>query len=198
MWHTNLDGVDFSSYKAFKNSVIGQGWNLDGYYGAQCWDGCDMLYRHIGRVFRTSSYYGGDGGISSTWEDTRCRAYNGAEPMSVVTDLTKIKKGDLVIFSRYYGGGYGHGGYANSDYAGSNNIEILSQNYRNYNLTNGSPFSLDVMNLTYFLGAFRWSGWNGGDPGPNPPDPTPGYGSSTFPHGKFPWVLMAHRLRARR
>lgn len=198
MWHSNLTGVNFSSYTAFRNSVIGQGWDLDGYYGAQCWDGCDMVYAHLGRVFRTTAYYGGDGGISSTWEDSRCRAYNGSPPMSIITNKTQIKRGDLVIFSRHYGGGYGHGGYADTDYNGTNTLSILSQNYRNSNLTTGSAFSIDPMNLAYFLGAFRWSGWNGGDPGPNPPDPTPGYGSSTFPHGKFPWVLMAHRLRARR
>lgn len=194
MWHNNLNGVDFSTYDTFKRSVEGQGWDLDGYYGAQCWDGCDMVYAYLGRRLATARYFdeNADGYVYTCWTWEQCRNLNGSAPFSLVTNKADLKKGDIIIWSSAIGFVAGHCGYANEDYNGTNEISTLSQNYHNSNLNTGSAFSIDSISLSAFLGAFRWSAWNGTKP-PDPPEPTPP--SFTTSGGSFPWVLVARKLR---
>lgn len=201
-WHTNLNGVDFSTYDTFKRSVEGQGWDLDGYWGAQCWDGSNMIYQHVGMRLRTASYYGGDAYVYTCWTWEACRNYNGSGYFSLVADKTQLKKGDVIIWSDQVATGFtGHTGYANEDYNGTNSISTLSQNWRNPSEVRGSAFSVDNISLNAFLGAFRYSGWNGTKP-PDPPDPPeppkPDFPSLRGTSGKFPWVLYARKLRERR
>ena len=64
----------------------------------------------------------------------------------------------------------------------------MGQNQENSSATTGYKVTIDNMNVTKFLGAFRYKGWE--------TPPTPIY----LPHAKhkFNWVLYAEKLRNKR
>lgn len=149
--------VPIESYQVFRDTVIGNGYDLDGHYSYQCWDGACLLWQQIGRWL-----YTGNGCASGCW--TLERDVNAGDDFDLIYDKKQIKRGDVVVFSC---GQYGHIGYADEDYNGSDYIRLLGQNQ-----SADMKFCVINMGLGTFLGAFRFKQW-AKKPTPTPPAPTP-------------------------
>lgn len=171
-----IPSVPHSSYDEFRNAVNGRGFDLDGFAGYQCWDGVDLLYQQsdVGQYLYTAHNIDPDlvGTAKSCWQNSSARALNGSGHFSIITDKTKIKKGDIIVFNTWTGwyGSSGHIGFADEDYNGTEYINILSQNYgTGSNPNTGKPFNIAQAFLGgAFLGVFRYDAWNQ----PTPPTPT--------------------------
>jgi len=140
--------VDVSSYDAFRNNVVNHGYDIDNYYGFQCWDGAALLWQQIGRDLST----GGTGAAKGCW--TNARDKNAGSDFDVVTSQTSLRRGDVIVFG---GGQYGHIGFVDR-INGDGTINVLGQNQNGG--VNGSPFNVIRMSLGNFLGAFRFKRWN--------------------------------------
>lgn len=180
--------VPHATYDEFRNAVNGHGYDLDGYYGYQCWDGVDLLYEQsdVGQYLTTAN----TGLVKNCWLNISARESNGSGHFEIVgSSPVLIKKGDILVFNTYSGwyGTTGHIGFANEDYNGTDYISLLSQNFGSgSNPQTGKPFN--IMNAflgTAFLGAFRYKPW-----AVTPPTPTQ-------TEHNFPWVLFARKLRNR-
>ena len=169
-----IPSVPHSTYDKFRNAVNGRGFDLDGYFGYQCWDGVDLLYQQsdVGQYLYTAHNVGqGEGTAKSCWLNDTARGLNGSGHFSIITDKTQIKKGDIIVFNTYQGwyGSAGHIGFADEDYNGTEYINILSQNFgAGSNPDTGKPFNIAQALLgSAFLGVFRYDGWQ-----ETPPTPT--------------------------
>lgn len=180
--------VPIDSYVSFRTAVLnraaqGLGFDLDGYYGFQCWDLGQLLYSQLGRRFVTKNSFTGAEGIdvyvSTTWTYLPARNSNSASPFSLVTNWTDVKRGDMCIWAA--GGcdgniGFaGHNAYADSDVTTADQfLTCLGQNQVGYEVAAGGypPTLNSYFNRKGFLGAFRFNPWHGSSPQPpNPPDP---------------------------
>lgn len=177
-----------NSYDEFRNAVNGLFIDLDGLYGAQCWDGACLIYvqNDINQYLYTGITFGGQGYAKECWTYPEARALNGSGHFSLVYNKEDIKKGDIIVFDSTSYSVTGHIAYANEDYNGTNTISCLGENQgAGSNPTTGKAFSINNLNLGTFLGAFRLDMWIR-------PSPTP-----TRKRGKFPWVLYARKLRSK-
>lgn len=178
--------VPHATYDEFRNAVNGRGFDLDGFFGYQCWDGADLIYQQpdVGQYLYTGITFGGQGLAKECWTYADARQLNGSGHFSMVFNKTEIKKGDIIVFNTYSGwyGSAGHIGFANEDYNGTDTISLLSQNFgQGANPTTGKPFN--IMNAylgAAFLGAFRYDAW--AQPVP-PPTPT------SKKKRRFPWAI---------
>lgn len=162
----NYYHVDISSYEKFRNEVIGKGYDIDGSYGFQCWDGACLLWEQIGRWL-----YTGNGCASGCW--TLKRNENAGQDFDLIYDKKDIRRGDVVVFSC---GQYGHIGYADEDYSGKEYIRLLGQNQ-----SADMRFCVVNMSLGTFLGAFRYKQWAAA-PAPAP-EPSTGVVEYTYKQG---------------
>lgn len=146
--------VPIDSYDHFRNAVINKGYNIDGSYGAQCWDGVGLLWQQLGMWLQT-----GNGCAYGCW--TLKKDANAGTKFSLITEKAQIKKGDVLVFRT---GEFGHIGFADEDYNGGNSIRLLGQNQGGAAYSGGgSCFNVINMSMATFLGAFRYSGWGTSD-----------------------------------
>ena len=191
-----------SSYDTARADILaraaqGLGYDFDGYHGYQCWDVGANWYGLIGKSFQTKSSYTGAGGADSyvltTWTYAPAFANNSAVPMTAVTDLNQIKRGDMLIWGA--GGAIalsGHNAFADEDYNnGKETIRALGQNQQDANFQTGHIPTLNDIPKRGLLGAFRYTKWTGSTPSP---DPSPSLGRM---NSEFPWVLYSRKLRNR-
>ena len=152
--------VPVDSYDSFKNTVLGKGYDVDGKFGYQCWDGASLLWNQLGMTLYTQySYYGsGSAGVRTCWENKTLRKINAGTRFTLITDVTDIRRGDVLVFGS---SSSGHICFADESYRdGMSRINILGQNQTNPNNTTGHVFDVISMSLSSFLGAFRYNGWN--------------------------------------
>ena len=154
--------VDISSYDAFKNATNGKAYDMDGSFGAQCWDGVQLFYRRLGKTLYTE--YGLGVGSSqyakSCWLNAQCRAANAGSDFILIYNISDVKRGDIVVFDQISSQRpAGHVGFADSDYNGGSYISTFGQNQKNANANTGSPFCVMDIAASRFLGAFRYKGW---------------------------------------
>lgn len=187
--------VPHANYIEFRNYVNGRGFDMDGYYGYQCWDGVDLLYEQsdVGQYLYTAFNFDPSlsSGVKTCWLYAPARARNGSGHFSEVTRVEDIKQGDIIVLNQYSGwyGSTGHIGFADSDYNGTDYINILGQNQGAGNPNFGSPFNIfrSYIGSGAFLGAFRYDAWQQPDP------PTP---SGTVVKRKhFPWGVAWRHWR---
>lgn len=173
-----------ATFDEFKNAVNGQFVDLDGAFGAQCWDGACLIYvqDNVGQYLYTGANFGGLGLAKECWTYIQARNLNASGHFSAVYNKADIKKGDIIVFNTYGGwyGNAGHIGYACSDYNGTDYIDILSENFgQGSNPTTGKAFNILQAYLgSAFLGAFRYDAWQETPP---PPPPTPTSSKRHFP-----------------
>ena len=141
--------VPTDSWQSFRNAVINQAFDVDGAYGAQCWDGGALFWLNaVGRTLST----GGTGAARGAWE--AARGYNAGSEFELITDRNAIQPGDWLFFG---GTQWGHVGMAVSNNLGGY-VRLLGQNQTGNG--NGAPFSEINMNLGSFLGAMRLKRWH--------------------------------------
>ena len=175
--------VDISSYENFKNAVLGNGYDVDGLYGFQCVDMPKLLAYNAGR---SSPYWLSlpDGYAYEGWSVLSNREYNAGDLFDLIYSKADIRKGDLVVLSNTTSNPYGHIAFANTDWdANTTSAVLLGQNQVNPSASQGHVNTLTEVNVTTFLGGFRFRRWVT----PIPP--------IILNQGQFPWFLVANKLR---
>lgn len=180
--YTGLVTVDISSFEAFLADVLGNSYDVDGLYGAQCVDMAKLL---AGNAGRTSPYWLSrpDGYAYQGWTDIYSREYNGYAYFDFVYDKSAVIVGDLVVLNNTSSNPYGHIAFATTNWnAGTTVAPLLGQNQENPSATVGYKNTITNVNVTTFLGAFRFRGWQTQD----------------TRKSKFPFYIYARRNRERR
>ncbi len=143
--------VPIGSYQEFKNAVNGNGYDIDGYYGWQCWDGTALLWQQLGMSLLT-----GNGLAIGCWDLKRNQ--NVGDKFDLVTDVNSLRLGDVVVMRPNHIGffdGY-EGGY----------MRILGQNQGGARgPVDGMAFNIVRIAKSAFAGAFRYRGWQQAAPG---------------------------------
>lgn len=191
-FYTRYVTIPIDTYLAWKNTVAGNGYDADGYYGDQCWDLVAEFWYNVG--FGTGYPHTGPNQYASEcWTVSREQntSYNGTTYFDLIYNLADVKQGDVVV----YAGSPGHIGFADEDYNPSKGgfLAVLGQNQGSggvppaiNNPAGGTTANVqDLYTASAFLGAFRYRGWSG----PTPPTPV---------KNKFPWVLYARKFRQSR
>lgn len=166
--------LDVSSPQAFANATLGQCINVDGYYGAQCWDSMSaFFYNYAGRILNTC----GTGAAKGTIADG-CWQKNAGNEFVMIWNPREIQAGDIAVYST---GQWGHigmamGGYNNGYFA------LLGQNQGGRACPGGGAAG-NIINLSTrdFIGAFRPKAYIKPEPTPAPtPKPTPAPSADTY------------------
>ena len=168
--------LDVSSPQAFANQTLGQCINVDGYYGAQCWDSMSaFFYNYAGRILNTC----GTGAAKGTIADG-CWQKNAGNEFVMIWNPRDIQAGDIAVYST---GQWGHigmamGGYNNGYFA------LLGQNQGGRACPGGGAAG-NIINLSTrdFIGAFRPKAYIKPEPKPAPaptPKPTPAPAEETY------------------
>ena len=188
--YTGLTTVNISSFENFKNAILGNGYDVDGVYGEQCVDLAKLL---AGNAGRTSPYWKSnpDGYAYEGWTNTSSRDYNAGSLFTLVYNKADVKIGDLVVLSNTTSNPYGHIAFATTNWdSNTSSADLLGQNQVNPSATVGHETTITNVNVTTFLGAFRFIAWQ-------PSPPTPSYTGTIRTH-KFNWPVFTKNIRNRR
>jgi len=193
--YTGFVQIPHSTYDEWRNATLGNGYDIDGYYGCQCWDFASEFWRNVGfpqgyPLISASSIY-------TMWTQNRWNniAYNGTTYFTLITNLNDVKCGDFIVYNFSSANQYGHGGFADQDYdtwhaanPTSYEFPILSENNGGTpDPAGGAYVNVHGYDTRLFLGAFRYVEWT-----PTPPTPT-----VDIEH-QFPWVLYVRKFRKRK
>lgn len=138
--------VPTSSYAAFRAAVMGRGYDIDGYYGWQCWDGAALLWQQFGLSLVT-----GNGLAIGCWDLKR--DVNKYDKFVLISDYSKLKRGDVVVMRP------NHIGFL--DGKDGDYMVIMGQNQGgNPGPNGGSSFNLVRITKSAFAGAFRLKKWS--------------------------------------
>lgn len=182
--YSGLVTVDISSFDAFTNEILGNGYDVDFLYGFQCVDLPKLL---AGNAGRSNPYWksGNLGYARDGWLDIDSRNYNMAVYFTPVYNKRDVRKGDIVVLDATTSNPYGHVAFATTDWNNSiTYAPLLGQNQVNPNPTTGHVTTITSVNISTFLGGFRFKDWNQ-QPANN----------GIYRKGNFPWVLYFRKLR---
>lgn len=175
--------IAHSTYSEWKTNTIGRAFDLDGYYGCQCWDYASLFWRNVG--FPAGYPQTGNGNAYGCW--TLRRDANAGDQFDLIYDKTQIQEGDVIVMNGTSANPPGHITFANENYNGTNSISCLGQNQGGApDPSGGTAVTINTLGLGDFLGAFRYKAWH-----TTPPTPTP------TTKDKFPWFIYANKLRNR-
>lgn len=137
---------DTSSPQAYKNATLGKCTDVDGKYGAQCFDlASDFWKNYAGRWLSSC----GTGAAKGT---LNCYEYNKGNEFDMIWNAKDLQPGDWVVFDS---GQYGHIGMAMGSY-NNGYISLLGQNQGGaYCNGGGSAANIINISLKSFKGAFR-------------------------------------------
>lgn len=159
--------LNVSSPQAFANDTLGKCINVDGYYGAQCWDSMSaFFYNYAGRVLQTCGTGAAKGTIANG-----CWQKNAGNEFVMIWDKTQIQAGDIAVYST---GQWGHIGMAMGSY-NNGYFTLLGQNQGGAACPGGGAAG-NIINLSTrdFIGAFRPKAYIKPEPKPEPtPAPAP-------------------------
>lgn len=154
--------VPTGSFDQFRSAVLGRGYDIDGAYSYQCWDGAALLWQQFGQQLIT-----GNGAARGCWELNRGR--NAHPHFEQIFDRSQVRRGDVVFFG---GSRWGHVAFADENYKGGATLSCLGQNQRGNG--NGHVFTVDNISMANFLGAMRLKKWVAAPaPQPVPAAPKP-------------------------
>lgn len=140
--------VPIATPQEFANATLKQCWNVDGAYGAQCWDLMALFWlNYTGRSLSTC----GTGAAKGTIQDG-CWQINAGTEFTMIWDPQDIQAGDIAV---YKNGQWGHIGMAMGPY-NNGYFALLGQN-QGGNACPGGGQSTNIINLSTrdFVGAFR-------------------------------------------
>lgn len=164
----SIYSVPIGSYDAFRGSVLGRGFDIDNYYGFQCWDGAALLWQQLGM-----SLFTGNGLAIGCWDLKRDA--NKGDQFDLVGDVNSLQRGDVVVMRPNHIGFF--------DGYDGNYMVILGQNQGGSpaNAAGGSGFNIARVAKSAFAGAFRYHAWATA-PAPTPapaPAPAPASGDTS-------------------
>lgn len=194
--YTGYISVSHNTYLAWQNATNGNGYDVDGYYGCQCWDFISLFYYNVGfpagyPILTNSQMY-------TMWTNrSQNVSYNGTTYFDLITSVNDIKQGDIIIFNASQSNPYGHAGFATVNYSSWTpdpndpyEFPILSENNGGTaDPAGGAYTNVHGYDIRLFMGAFRYREWH-----TTPPTPTPSY-HSTGRKGKFPFFITVNRRR---
>ena len=163
------------TYDEWRTATIGNGFDVDGMYGNQCWDYCAELWHQYNLTLYTKS---GGGGAADCWLISKAK--NAKNPFIAVDGVQNIKRGDVVVWNRSNISTTGHIAIADEDYNGTNYLWAVGQTPSLHG-QHGSV-SRDRFALTSFLGIFRNQQWQSIPPSPH----------SVKKRDGFPFVIAKH------
>lgn len=184
--------VPHTTYDIWRNNVNGNGYDVD-YpygYGCQCMDLAALFWWNVG--FPQGYPVSSTGNADGVWNRRNDNlSYSGVDYFELVYNLSDVKRGDIIVYDI---SPFGHIGFADEDYStwsaahpGDYEFPILSENNGGTpDPDGGSWTNVHGYDTRYFQGAFRYIPWK--QPGPEP----------TIKRGKFPWFLIARKLRNNR
>lgn len=191
MFYNGYVVLQTSSYLAWRTAVLGNGYNADGSYGCQCWDLCAEFWWNIGFP-QGFPQTGPNHYASECW--TVSRVQNAGDKFELISNLTEVKRGDVIVLNGTSSLPTGHIGFADENYDGSGYLAVLGQNQGTggtpppiINPDGGTTSNVNRLGMENFLGAFRYKEWEDG------PTPTPSY-----PKSHFKWVLYGRKLNQMR
>ena len=140
--------LDISSPQAFANQVLGQCIDVDGYYGAQCWD---LMAAYFINYTGHTLYTCGTGAAKGTIADG-CWQQNAGDQFTMIWNASEIQAGDIAVYST---GQWGHIGMAMGEY-NNGYFTLLGQNQGGAACPGGGAAG-NIINLSTrdFIGAFR-------------------------------------------
>lgn len=165
--------VPHGSYNEWRNATLGNGYDVDYFYGNQCWDYCALLYFQYGLTLVTKA---GGGTAKDCWIVSR--RVNSTPPFESVEGKQNIKRGDIIVLNGIPVNPAGHICFADEDYNGTDRIAVVQQN--GFNPT--TPVHTATCGLDQFLGIFRNTNWT---ESPEPPTPE----TKGKKKDKFPWAV---------
>lgn len=186
--------VDISSWAAFKNATMGNGYNVDYAYGDQCVDYFKLLNYNLGYPFPYAET-GTLGYAYEMWTDPVSKAFNQGTEYDLVTNINDLQIGDMVILGPSSVSEYGHNAIIDSGLitnpSGLTGVYayMVGQNQVNPNPTTGHEVTRTLLNVGGFLGAYRLRRWN-----QTPPTPPIIIHKKTH----FPWYLVTRKKLAKR
>lgn len=133
-----------SKYTDFKSKVLGKAYDIDGYYGAQCWDGAMYWSQYLGypTFHCTRTGYAQD-----IWT-----LRNSSGILNYYDEVTQLQPGDIVVFQKSSETPYSHIAIFDSDAGNGNKGNFLGQNQGGVN----GAFNIVTLNCNYsFPTAFR-------------------------------------------
>lgn len=176
--------VPHNTYQQWRDTTLGNGYNVDYAYGNQCWDLPALLYFQYGLTLVTRP--GGNGTAADCWNISR--RTNSQSPFISLTGKENIRRGDILVWNSNQFSTTGHIAFADENYNGTNNINCLGQNQGQG--TSGGA-NIVTLNFNNFLGIFRNTRWDSTPPTP-PTPPTP---TETTKKRKYPWPIAWHYWR---
>lgn len=149
----------YQNFRDGTNNTVG--YDADGYYDRQCWDGVQVFYKRLGMSLSTGNIYNSNGEregyAKHCWDDANARAVNTGDQFTQITRIEDVKRGDIVVFNGpFY---TGHIAFADED-NNPNKSTIVVWGQNQVGDGSGYPFTAKEWNKNYFLGAFRYKGWN--------------------------------------
>lgn len=164
--------IPHSSFDVWASNTLGNGYDYDNHYGNQCWDYLAELWYQYGLYLVTRQ--GGNGHAYECW--TVSKDVNARPPFIAISDLTQMKRGDIVVFGTAWSSD-GHIAIANEDY----NPAKTKFNFLGQNQGQGTSAGVNIAELSYSnaIGIFRNTDWSG-----VPPEPI-----EKKKKKKFPWVI---------
>lgn len=185
--------IPITSYDTWRSSVLGNSYDLDGSYGAQCWDLTAELWYNVGGYSYPYLSTGGTGNAYGCWTVVSARTQNAGTKFDLVTSASSIKRGDVIVMNATSSVPSGHICFADEDYNGTNYISCLGQNQGGGTSLSagGTTASINTLGLGDFLGCFRLKSWNEGSTSGGDTTST----IFTTRESRFPWVLYANKLR---
>lgn len=131
-----------NSYNNFKNQVLGKGFDIDGAYGNQCWDGFAKYMQYLGYpVYHCTQ----SGYVKDIWN---LRKRSGI--LNYTKEVEVMQAGDIAIFGEYPVTPYSHIAIFDHDIDGKNGV-FLGENQ-------GAPngvFNLVTLPYSATIGALR-------------------------------------------
>lgn len=161
--------INTSSYDAFRADALtragqGLGYDVDEYYGYQCWDLAAELWMNLPEFAGHGLYpqTGPNYAAAECW--TVSRTQNAGNSFDLIYNLTDVKRGDVIVLGPSPISDVGHIAFADEDYNGTNYMDLLGQNQVNPSLYYGHIPTVTNLGVTAFLGAFRYKGWEQPEP----------------------------------
>ena len=177
--------ININSYDGFRADALARaaqnlGYDVDGWYGYQCWDLAAELWMNIPE-FQNSGLWPHTGpnlAAEECW--TYSKTANAGNSFDLIYDINNVRRGDVIVIGASPISSVGHIAFADQDYSGYSYMNLLGQNQVNPSASYGHIPTVTWLQVsTYFLGAFRYRAWVQ----PTPPTPT------QEKEKKFPWPV---------